>query len=180
MKKPSMRPVFATMLSPITSFWPGFKQAANWLLKEDMFFQTMLPQAHTVRYEVLTLESGAERLKFHFGEKSGDEAYAEFLATIHAKEQRQRWPANLNGLDALIRKTIIDRQVSMTEITRDRVKATYRSSSREDRDLLREMIGELGGGGREAARDALLMTVAEIDLAGRETSRMATIRAEGV
>ncbi len=93
MKKPSMRPVFAIVLSPLTSSWPGFKQAANWLMTEDIFFQTMLPGARAARYEVEILESGAERLKFVFNEKTGDEAYAEFLASIGNDRHRLRIPS---------------------------------------------------------------------------------------
>ncbi len=166
MKKPSMLPVFATILSPLTSSWPGFKQAANWLMKEDIFFQTMLPGARAPS----SLESGAERLKFVFNEKTGDEAYAEFLASIG--NDRHRWPANLNGLDTLIRKTVIDRQARMTDVVLDRVQDAYRDSSREYRDLLCEMIAErIVGNGRETARDAMLMTFAEIELADRANVR---------
>lgn len=172
MKKPSMRPVFASLFIPITTFWPGFKQAANWLMKEDIHLQTMLPKAQSLSYEVVRFESGAERLKLNFGDKSGEEAYAEFTGSIQDEYQRTQWPSTLDGLNALVSRTMIERQARAIERVVSIVQATYRYSNREDRDLLREMIGELGVT-RPAAKAALLISIDEIELglAKRESAR---------
>jgi hypothetical protein len=166
------------MFAPITTFWPGFKQAANWMMKEDIHFQTVLPQAHTVSYEVVRLESGAERLKFSFGGNTGDAAYAEFLMSIQANEQRKKWPSTLDGLNALISRTVIERQARAIERVVSLAQASYRCSNREDRDLLREMIMEIGIS-RPAARDALLASIDEIELgsASKESARLVVNRA---